>query len=203
MKNNDLTVFIVDDDTAVRDSLGLLLGVQGYRTALFASGEDFLGAWHPEWAGCLVCDIRMPGIDGLLLQSQLQERGCILPVIIITGHGDVGLARQAFKANASDFLEKPLDDKKLISAIEEAFARASSARKDELRRQESLIAMERLTLREREVLNLVVAGCRNGDIAQKLGISVRTVEVHKARLMGKLGVNNIADLVRITSQKHP
>jgi RNA polymerase sigma factor (sigma-70 family) len=199
MKNSDLTVFIVDDDTAVRDSLGLLLSVHGYRTALFASGEDFLGAWNPGWAGCLVCDIRMPGIDGLKLQSHLLELGCTLPVIIITGHGDVGLARQAFKANASDFLEKPIDDKKLISAIEEAFSRVSSIRDDEFRRHENLQAMERLTSREREVLDHVVAGCRNGDIAQKLGISVRTVEVHKARLMGKLGVNNIADLVRIAA----
>lgn len=203
MRNNDLTVFIVDDDPAVRDALGLLLGVRGYRTALFASGEDFLGAWRPEWAGCLLCDIRMPGLDGLLLQSHLLELGCTLPVIIITGHGDVGLARQAFKAKASDFLEKPLDDEKLIAAIEEAFVQASSVRRDELLRQEALQSLERLTPREREVLDHVVAGSRNSDIAEKLGISVRTVEVHKARLMDKLGVDNVADLVRICAQERP
>lgn len=203
MRNDDLTVFIVDDDPSVRDALGLLLGVRGYRTALFANGEDFLRAWRPDWTGCLLCDVRMPGIDGLALQSRLLELGCALPVIVITGHGDVAMARQAFKARASDFLEKPLDEEKLIAAIEEALARSLSARRDELSRLETRQLLERLTPREREVLEHVVAGSRNSDIAQKLGISVRTVEVHKARLMDKLGVDNVADLVRICAQDRP
>ena len=200
MRNPDLSVFIVDDDPAVRDALGLLLSVRGYRTALFASGEDFLRAWNPQWAGCLLVDIRMPGMDGLTLQTRLLESGCALPVIIITGHGDVDQARQAFKAQASDFLEKPLDEGKLIAAIEEVFERESSVRADVLRKKATTELLEKLTPREREVLDHVVAGSRNSDVAQKLGISVRTVEVHKTRLMDKLGVDNVAELVRICMQ---
>ena len=195
---NDLTVFIVDDDPAVRDALGLLLSVRGYRTAVFASGEDFLQAWRAAWTGCLLIDIRMSGMDGMTLQGRLAERGCLIPVIMITGHGDVSLARAAFKANASDFLEKPLDDVKLIGAIDEAFAREASSRGDLLRRTRGIELLRELTPREREVMHLVVTGRHNRDIAPALGISVRTVEVHKARLMAKLGVDNVADLVRIS-----
>lgn len=195
---NDLTVFIVDDDPSVRDALGLLLGVRGYRTAMFASGEDFLKAWHKEWTGCLLIDIRMPGMDGLTLQKELAELNCHLPVIVITGHGDVNLARQAFKAHASDFLEKPFDDVKLINAIEEAFLREEAALKEMRHRATASQLLSELTPREREVMGLVVTGRHNRDIAPALGISVRTVEVHKARLMAKLGVDNVADLVRIS-----
>src|SRR5471032_31761 len=176
--SSNLTVFIVDDDPAVRDALGLLLGVRGYRTAVFASGEAFLHAWRADWAGCLLADIRMSGMDGLELQRRLGELGCLIPIIIVTAHGDVSLARAAFKARASDFLEKPFDDAKLIAAIAEL--------------------LRELTPREREVMRLVVLGRHNREIAPALGISVRTVEVHKARLMGKLGVDNVADLVRIS-----
>ena len=198
--SNDLTVFIVDDDASVRDALGLLLAVRGYRTAVFASAEDFLQAWREPWAGCLLIDIRMTGMDGLTLQKKLAERGCLIPVIMITGHGDVSLARAAFKANASDFLEKPLDDVKLIGAIDEAFAREEGSRRDLLRRTRSSALLRELTPREREVMALVVSGRHNRDIAPALGISVRTVEVHKARLMSKLGLDNVADLVRIAMQ---
>ena len=196
--SNDLTVFIVDDDPAVRDALGLLLGVRGYRTAVFASGEAFLQAWRPDWAGCLLVDIRMSGMDGLALQARLTELGCLIPVIIITGHGDVNLARAAFKARASDFLEKPFDDAKLVAAIEEAYAQEASVRRDLQRRAASADLLRELTPREREVMQLVVLGRHNREIAPALGISVRTVEVHKARLMSKLGVDNVADLVRIS-----
>jgi RNA polymerase sigma factor (sigma-70 family) len=195
---HDLTVFIVDDDPAVRDALGLLLGVRGYRTAVFASGEAFLQAWRPDWAGCLLIDIRMSGMDGLALQQELAARGCLIPVIIATGHGDVGSARAAFKANAIDFLEKPFDDAKLVAAIEEGFGRERAQRSAQLRRARSADLLRELTPREREVMQLVVMGQHNRDIGPALGISVRTVEVHKARLMGKLGVDNVADLVRIS-----
>ena len=194
----ELTVFIVDDDAAVRDALGLLLGVRGYRSAVFAGGEDFLQAWRPEWAGCLLIDIRMAGMDGLTLQRTLAERGCRIPVIIVTGHGDVSLARAAFKANASDFLEKPFDYDKLIAAIDEALAHERHQRQGELRRERGGALLRALTPREREVMHLVVSGRHNRDIGPALGISVRTVEVHKARLMDKLGVDNVADLVRIS-----
>lgn len=193
----ELTVFLVDDDAAVRDALGLLLGIQGYRIALFANAEDFLSAWHPAWLGCLLLDIRMPGMDGLALQQRLRQSGCTLPVIIITGHGDVDLARQAFRADAHDFLEKPLDEDKLIKAIEEAFVDMRQLASASARRASAQARFPSLTPRETEVMELVVAGRHNRDIALLLDISPRTVEVHKARLMDKLGVDNIADLVRM------
>lgn len=195
---SELTVFIVDDDAAVRDALGLLLGIQGYRIAPFANSEDFLKAWRREWLGCLVIDIRMDGMDGLALQQHLIALGCALPVIIITGHGDVDLARQAFKAKAMDFLEKPIDESKLIHAIEDAFSEVRQAITTTQQRTDALSLIPSLTPREREVMQLVVGGKHNRDIAVALAISPRTVEVHKAKLMAKLGVDNVADLVRMT-----
>lgn len=197
---HDLTVFIVDDDPSVRDALGLLLGVRGYRTAMFASGEAFLQSWQPAWSGCMLIDIRMSGMDGLSLQLELQRRGCRIPVIIMSGHGDVSMARAAFKADAVDFLEKPFDDVKLIGAIDEALARARSVHSEQQKRSRNVSLLSELTPREREVMELVVTGRHNREIGPALGISVRTVEVHKARLMAKLGVDNVADLVRITMQ---
>ena len=196
--STELTVFIVDDDASVRDSLGLLLGIQGYRIALFATAEDVLAAWRPHWTGCLLIDIRMPGMDGMTLQQTLLDRGCRLPVIIITGHGDVSLARQAFKAQARDFLEKPFIEAKLIGAIEDAFGEARLALDESRRRTTATEALAVLTPREREVMQLVVIGKHNREIALALDISPRTVEVHKARLMSKLDVGNVADLVRMS-----
>ncbi len=193
----EFTVFIVDDDPAVRDSLGLLLGIRGYRIAVFACAADFLAAWRSHWAGCILIDIRMPGMDGLALQQRLQEIGCRLPAIIITGHGSVPLARQAFKANARDFLEKPLDEDKLVRAIEDAFNQARSTAAEVKRHSQSAQLLASLTPREQEVMQLVISGKHNREIAQLLSISPRTVEVHKGRLMTKLSVNNVADLVRI------
>ena len=192
-----LTVFLIDDDAAVRDALGLLLGIQGYHIALFANAEDFLAAWRPDWLGCLLIDIRMPGMDGLALQQQLKKLGCALPVIMITGHGDVDMARQAFRANAHDFLEKPLDEAKLINAIEEAFTDVRAQASNTARRAQAQALFPTLTPREHEVMELVVAGRHNRDIAVLLDISARTVEVHKARVMDKLGLDNVADLVRM------
>jgi RNA polymerase sigma factor (sigma-70 family) len=203
MKNDDLTeltVFIVDDDPAVRDALGLLLGIRGYRSAMFASGEAFLQAWQPHWSGCLLIDIRMSGMDGLTLQRELGKAGCSIPVIIISGHGDVALARQAFKAHASDFLEKPFDDAKLMAAIDEALSREQKHRIDNERKARGRTLLRSLTPREREVLGMVAAGMHNRDIGPALGISVRTVEAHKARLMAKLGLDNVAGLVRLSMQ---
>jgi FixJ family two-component response regulator len=200
---SDLTVFIVDDDAGVRDALGLLLGIQGYRVALFANSEDFLKAWRGDWLGCLVLDIRMGGMDGLALQQHLATLGCPLPVVIITGHGDVNLARQAFKANAIDFLEKPIDENKLIHAIEEGFSKVRQALAKSRGRSGALALMPTLTPREREVMQLVVEGKHNRDIAVALAISPRTVEVHKAKLMAKLGVDSVAELVRLSMLSDP
>ena len=200
---SELTVFLVDDDAGVRDALGLLLGIHGYRIALFASSEDFLKAWRKEWSGCLVLDIRMGGMDGLALQEHLAQLGCVLPIIIITGHGDVGLARQAFKAKATDFLEKPIVESKLIEAIELAFADARRTISTRASRAEVQARLPGLTPREREVMRLVVAGKHNRHIALTLGISPRTVEVHKANLMAKLAVDSVAELVRMSMLFEP
>jgi FixJ family two-component response regulator len=190
------TVFIVDDDASVRDSLSLLLSLRGHATATFASAEDFLAAARPEWHGCVVVDIRMPGMSGLELQRCLTEGGPRLPVIVITAHGDVAAARQAFLADAVDFIEKPFDGDQLIAAVEGALAGArASGPAASLRRLKGA-----LSAREREVMTLMVKGLHNRRIAEELHISPRTVEVHKARVMDKLGVNSLVELVRLVDQ---
>lgn len=195
------TIFIVDDDASVRDSLSLLLSLRGHATASFASGEDFLSALKPDWQGCLLLDIRMPGMSGLELQRHLQTRGLQLPVIVITAHGDVAAARQAFLAEAADFIEKPFDPKQLIDAIEKTLHRArDSANTITPEPRTSTQQLERLSPREREVMQLMTTGLHNRKIAEQLGISVRTVEVHKARVMEKLGAQNIVDLVRLVDR---
>lgn len=197
MNDHQHTVFIVDDDAAVRDSLSLLLGVLDYRVAVFGDAESFLKAYKSTWQGCVLMDIRMPGMDGLTLQKHLQTQGSTLPVIIMTGHGDVASAREAFRAQAVDFLEKPLDQKKLLAGIVEAFkhmpAQVESSEDNSATQQR----FAQLTPREIEVMDRVVAGRHNREIAVELGISPRTVEVHKARMMDKLGVGHVADLVRL------
>jgi FixJ family two-component response regulator len=192
------TVFIVEDDGAVRDALSLLLGLQGHAVSLFADAESFLKAYRPDWRGCVLIDIRMPGLNGLALQKQLLQRGCVLPAILITGHGDVDSAREAFRAHAIDFLEKPIDYTKLMNAIDEAFSRQAASQDTQERGTEAERLLATLTPREREVMAMVVSGRHNREIAEELGISARTVEVHKARMMSKLHVDGIPDLVRLS-----
>jgi len=192
----NLTVYIVDDDPSVRDSLALMLGLDGYRVALYADAEAFLAALREEWTGCVLADLRLPGASGVELQAALRARGSGLPVIIITGHGDVPTARKAFQAQAVDFLEKPFDHVQLLAAIRTAFAleerriQRADARRNETRK------LAVLTSREREVLDHAAKGLHAKEIARVLGISARTVEVHKARIMAKLGARNVAELVR-------
>ncbi len=198
MHLNGYTVFIVEDDQAVRDALGLLLGLRGYPVAMFADAESFLRAYRPEWRGCLLADVRMPGMDGISLQKTLLHDGCPLPVIVMTGHGNVETARDAFRAQAVDFLEKPIDHARLLSAIEEAFNQQAAKAAGNVRSDASERLLARLTPREKEVMDLVVHGRHNREIAQALGISARTVEVHKARMMSKLEVDGVPDLVRLS-----
>jgi FixJ family two-component response regulator len=192
------TVYIVEDDPSVRDALGLLLGLQGYAVAMFGDAESFLAARRADWRGCALIDIRMPGMDGLALQKMMLESGYDIPVIIMTGHGDVDSARNAFRAQAVDFLEKPIDQTKLIAAIEDAFTRQISAQESENNQSDFSRLVATLTPREQEVMQLVVAGRHNREIAELLGISARTVEVHKARMMAKLQVACVPDLVRMS-----
>jgi len=192
------TVFIVEDDPSVRDALGLLLGLQGYAVAIFGDAESFLAARKADWRGCALIDIRMPGMDGLALQRQLRDSGSDMPVIIMTGHGDVDSARDAFRSQAVDFLEKPIDQTKLFAAIEEALTRQVSTHESETRQNDFSRLVATLTPREKEVMELVVGGRHNREIAELLGISARTVEVHKARMMAKLQVAGVPDLVRMS-----
>lgn len=195
------TVFIVDDDASVRDALALLLSLRGYATAVFANAEDFLAALQPTWRGCVVLDIRMPGMSGLELQRHLAEGGAALPVIVMTAHGDVAAARQAFLADAVDFLEKPFDSDQLLQAIENALAGVRAVAPVQVPgTKPHADSVAPLSPREREVMALLVKGLHNRRIAEELGISPRTVEVHKARVMEKLGVKTVVDLVRLVDK---
>lgn len=191
------TVFIVDDDAGVRDSLAMLLDLKGFRTRTFAAAEAFLAEYRPEWPGCLVLDLRMPGMTGLELQAELARRGSTLPVIIITAHGDVATTRSALKGGAVDFIEKPIDDEALVAAIAAALDRDARSRERAQAAAGAAERLARLTGREREVLALVAEGRHNREIAVALGISPRTVEVYKARVMEKLQVRRVPDLVRL------
>jgi FixJ family two-component response regulator len=193
---NRPTVFIVDDDAGVRDSLAMLLELKGFRTRTFAAAEAFLAEYRPEWPGCLVLDLRMPGMTGLELQADLARRGSTLPVIIITAHGDVATTRSALKGGAVDFIEKPIDDEVLVAAIAAALDRDARERERAQAAAGAAERLARLTGREREVLALVAEGRHNREIAVALGISPRTVEVYKARMMEKLQVRRVPDLVR-------
>jgi RNA polymerase sigma factor (sigma-70 family) len=191
-----LAVYIVDDDAALRDSLALMLGLLGYRTAAFESAESLLQAYRESWTGCVLADLRLPGMSGLDLQSELRQRGSHLPVVVITAHGDVPSARAAFQSDAVDFLEKPFEEPELRAAIEKGFER--ERRRLQLAEEDDGRAakLAKLTRREREILQLVGRGMHAKEIASSLAISPRTVEVHKARLMAKLEARNVAELVR-------
>jgi FixJ family two-component response regulator len=191
------TVFIVDDDEAVRSSLKLLLKTLGVSAVAYASAPEFLAAFDASRAGCLVLDIRMPGMSGLELQQELNVRGALLPIIFITGHGDVPMAVEAMQHGAMDFLQKPFRDQDLIDRINKALERDRIGRELLDNRARILSLIESLTPREREVLEQVTQGKINKVIAAAMGLSQRTVEIHRAHIMEKMGANSLAHLVRM------
>ena len=191
-----LAVYIVDDDASIRDSLALMLGLAGYATRLFADAESLLVAYDERWAGCIVADLRLPGLSGLELQARLRARGSRIPFVIVTAHGDVPAARAAFRAQAVDFIEKPFEEAQLRSAIDAAFALERERSHAAGAHQEAARKLALLTAREREVLEHAARGLHAKEIGRALGISARTVEVHKSRIMEKLQVRNIGELVR-------
>ena len=196
MTDKDI-VHIVDDDEAVRDSLAFLLGTAAMKVRLHESAAEFLAKFNQEESGCIVTDIRMPGMDGLELLRKLKESRVSTPVIVITGHGDIPLAVEAMKAGASDFLEKPFDQDTVLSAIRTALSRRQE---EGSRSAEQLAIGERLAAlspREKQVLDGLIAGLPNKTIAYDLGISARTVEVYRANVMTKMGANSLPDLVRM------
>lgn len=194
------TVFIIDDDEPMRDSLALMLGLLGYRAASFASAEAFLAAYQDKWTGCVVADLKLPGKSGIELQAELRARGSQLPFVIITAHGGVSSARAAFQAEAVDFLEKPFDEADLRRAIDKGLAKELGRVQRAASSNEGAKNLAKLTHREREVLALAGKGLHAKEIARALGISPRTVEVHKANVMSKLGARNVAELVRFAME---
>jgi len=189
-------VHIVDDDAGVRESLGFLLETAGFSVRCHASAAEFLKIVAADRAGCLITDVRMPGMDGLALQHWLSERGSPLSVIVMTGHGDVPMAVRALKGGAADFLEKPFDDQALLDAVGRALAGSRLAVADAAAARAAATRLARLTARERDVLHGLIAGRANKEIANELGVSPRTVEVHRARVMEKMDAGSLPDLIR-------
>ena len=197
MKEDLATVFIVDDDEAVRGSLKLLLRTLSLRAQAYASAQEFLASFDPRRSGCLVLDIRMPGMSGLELQEELNTRGAMLPIIFITGHGDVPMAVEAMQRGAMDFLQKPFRDQDLLDRINRALEKDRVGRELLGNRERIQARIAELTPREREVLTLVTQGQANKVIAADLQLSQRTVEIHRAHVMEKMGANSLAHLVRM------
>ena len=199
------TVYVVDDDDGMRRALSLLLNTVGYKTAAFATPAEFLEKFKPDSAGCLVLDIRMPGMSGLELQQHLNRMGSMLPVIFITGHGDVPMAVQAMKEGAFEFVQKPFRDQDLLDRINHALKQDQENRNSLALRADVAQRLASLTPRERQVMELVVDGAANKVIAIDLALSERTVEIHRAKVMEKMGARSVAHLVKLQmslSQDH-
>jgi len=190
------TIFLVDDDASVRRALARMLKAVGYQVECFASATAFQQGYRPGSPGCLVLDVHLPGLNGLQLQEQLASGGYALPIIFITGHGNVPMSVQAMKAGAVDFLTKPFPPEALLNAVEGALARDAQARKSWSEVQRIRQRVETLTEREREVFALVVSGMLNKQTAARLGTSEKTIKVHRGRMMEKMGAGSVADLVR-------
>lgn len=197
MIDPEAKVYVVDDDEAMRDSMQWLLESRGFAVECYPTAEEFLAVYTSDRPGCLLLDVRMPGMSGLELYERLRSRNYRLPVIFITGHGDVPMAVSALKKGAADFIEKPFNDQELADLVENSLERDARARQ-ERRQQESVSSrLLSLTPREKEVLGRVVAGKLNKQIADELSISIKTVEVHRGRIMEKVGAGSLAELVQL------
>ena len=194
-------VFVVDDDEAVRDSLRWLLEANGYRVQCFSSAEQFLDAYQPSQLGCLILDVRMSGMSGLELQERLIAENSSLPIIFVTGHGDVPMAVSTMKKGAMDFIEKPFDEAELRKLVERMLERARAESSTAQQQRAAAERLSKLTAREHQVLERIIAGRLNKQIADDLGISIKTVEAHRANIMEKLNVNTVADLLRLALSK--
>ena len=192
----DQIVHVVDDDEALRDSLVWMLEANGYAVSAHDSAEAFLDGLSTTMTGCILLDVRMPGMSGLELFEELQRRRCGLPVVFITGHGDVPMAVSALKQGAVDFIEKPFGERDMMRLVEQCLLLERDTREKRLQEADTARRLEQLTQREREVLELIIVGRLNKQIADVLGISIKTVEVHRARVMEKMGAHSLAELVQ-------
>jgi two-component system response regulator FixJ len=190
-------IHIVDDEEAIRRSAGFMLKTSGYAVSTYASGDAFLQAAKDAEPGCVLLDVRMPGMDGLEVQKVMAERGIAMPVVVLTGHGDITVAVRAMKGGAVDFIEKPFEKAVLLTAITAAFERLDDVEARAARASDAAVAIAALTSREQDVLKGMAQGLPNKTIAFDLGISPRTVEVHRANLMGKLQVKSLSEALRI------
>ena len=195
--NTPTTVFIVDDDQAIRTSLKWLIESVGMNAETYASADEFMRNYYPGRAGCLLLDIRMPGMSGLELQEHFIDQDIRIPIIIITGHGDVPMAVRAMKAGAVDFIEKPFNDERLLESIRNALSLDSEQRIDQAERARIAALLDQLTSRELEVMEMVTNGKSNKEIATTLGVSAKTVEAHRARVMEKMEASSLAELVKM------
>jgi RNA polymerase sigma factor (sigma-70 family) len=200
MSEAEATVFVVDDDAPLRESLRNLIRSVGLRVELFASAQEFLQSQQPDTPSCLVLDVRMPGLSGLDLQKQTSEAGLEIPIIFITGHGDVPMTVRAMKAGAVEFLTKPFRDQDLLDAIQQALERSRNAREQRAATKELRQRFASLTPREREVMERVVAGLLNKQIGAELGTSETTVKIHRHQVMEKMGAGSLPELVRMADR---
>lgn len=194
------TVFIVDDDAAICGGLCDLIESAGLKAQSYSSAEEFFKRWNAGMAGCLVLDVRLPGISGMELQAKLMEAGVSLPVIMMTGHGDIPMVRKALKAGAVEFLIKPFPDEELLQAVQQAFALDRSQRQADQLVKSIQARAATLSQRERQVMNLVAAGLTNKEISEKLHLSVVTIKLHRGQVMRKMQAESLADLVRMSER---
>ena len=197
MSDGPRTVYVVDDDAAVRSAIGMLMRSVGHRPLMFGSAAEFLDNYDPSAQGCVVLDVRMPGMSGLDVQDRLNRLGAKIPIIFVTGHGDVPMAVQAMRNGAEEFLQKPFRDQDLIDRVNQALDKCAAQAASQSEEREALSRIEALTAREKEILHLIVTGHANKVIAADLGLSARTVEVHRANIMDKMQVQSLAELVRL------